>query len=131
MAKVICAFTGLGKTYLSKNYNNIIDHDITKYKQNYNLKQRENFEALKTLENRTKNNDFPKNWLTDLKKLLFTENIILFPADEEIRELLIKEKIDFTFIIPDLNSKDILINRYKNRGNNEIFISRAISQLQI
>ena len=62
---------------------------------------------------------------------MFTENIILFPADEEIRELLIKEKIDFTFIIPDLNSKDILINRYKNRGNNEIFISRAISQLQI
>ena len=32
MAKIICAFLGLGKTYLAKNYNNIIDHDITKYK---------------------------------------------------------------------------------------------------
>ncbi|MBP3635228.1 MAG: hypothetical protein J6J17_02050 [Bacilli bacterium] len=115
--------------FISK-YSNIIDHDVTKFKYKYDLNENINFEALKATNNRIKNKDFPDNWLMKLKELMNTGNIILVPADLEIRNILVKSKIDFIFIIPDLNSEKILIERYKKRGNNKKFIERAINQLQ-
>lgn len=62
--------------------------------------------------------------------MISQDNIILVPADLEIRTLLIKEGIDFIFVIPSLGSKQELITRYKGRGNNKAFISRAIKDLE-
>lgn len=42
-----------------------------------------------------------------------TDNIS--PVDLEIRNILVKKGVDFIFIMPDLNSKKILIERYKKR----------------
>lgn len=129
--KIFCVFAGLGKTFLSQKYPNVIDHDITKFKYKYNSHNKNiNYEALKATNNRVKNPDFPTNWLMELKWLMNTDNILLVPADLEIRNILVKNKMDFIFIIPDLNSKEILIERYKKRGNNEKFIERAVNQLQ-
>jgi len=129
--RIFCVFAGLGKTFLSQKYSNIIDHDVTKFKYKYDHNENINYEALKATENRVKNKDFPDNWLMKLKELMDAGvYIILVPADLEIRNILIKNKIDFIFIIPDLSSKKILIERYKKRGNNKKFIERAIKQLQ-
>lgn len=129
--KIFCVFAGLGKTFLSQKYPNVIDHDVTKFKYKYNNHDENiNYEALKATNNRVKNQDFPTNWLIKLKELMNTDNILLVPADLEIRNILVKNKIDFIFIMPDLNSKKILIDRYKKRGNNEKFIERAVNQLQ-
>lgn len=126
--KVICAFAGLGKTYLSKKHSNVIDHDISKYK--YISSNYTNWEALKATEGRIKNEAYPNNWLTKLNELLQTDNIILVPADLEIRNILLSEKIEFIFIIPSLDSKHNLVERYIKRGNNENFIKRAVSDLE-
>lgn len=128
-ARIFCVFAGLGKTFLAQKYSNVIDHDLSKYKYKYNYNDNINYEALKATNNRVKNKDFPDNWLMKLKELMNTDNIILVPADLEIRNILVKNKIDFIFIMPDLNSKKILIERYKKRGNNKEFIKRAINQL--
>lgn len=130
MAKIICAFAGLAKTFLAKKYNNVIDFDLTEYKYIYTKEQKENFEELKGTPNRNKNKDYPINWLEQLKKLMNTDYLILVPADLEIRDLLIKNKINFLFVMPDLDSEKTLIKRYKKRGNNKLFIERAIFELK-
>lgn len=128
-ATVICAFAGLGKSYLSKKYNYIEDFDIGpfKYKYQNNIK---NYECLKATQGRIKNEEYPFNYLKKLKQLLNQKIIILVPADSEIRQLLTEEGIDFIFVIPSLDSKKELIERYKYRGNNDAFIKRAIKDLE-
>lgn len=130
MSKVICAFAGLGKTYLSKKYSNIIDFDLQGFKYIYNQKDLYNIEKLKGLENKIKNKDWPKNYIIELRKLMNQRKIILVPADNEVREILVSENIDFVFIMPSLDSKDALIAKYKQRGNNQKYIQRAMSDLE-
>lgn len=129
MAKVICAFAGLGKTFLSKKYNNLIDLDIQKYKYVYN-NHLENYENLKGIDYKIKNKNWPNNYIDKLKELINQEKIIFVPADKDVRDILVKENIDFTFIMPSIESKDILIDRYKKRGNSEKFIKRATNDLE-
>lgn len=57
------------------------------------------------------------------------DKIILVPADEEVRQLLLLENISFVFVLPSFDSKDNLVERYKERGNSEKFIQRAIQNL--
>lgn len=125
---VISAFAGLGKTYLAHKYPKVIDHDIGSYKYVYNSTK--NLEVLKAKDGRIKNKDYPNNWLVKLKGHLQANNIIIVPADLEIRNILLHEQIDFIFLMPSLDSKDILVERYKKRGNNKNFIKRAISNLE-
>ncbi len=65
-----------------------------------------------------------------MKEIIKEDKIIFVPADLEIRDILIKEKIKFVFIMPSIDSKSELILRYKKRGNNEMFIKLAITDLE-
>lgn len=130
MSKVICAFADLGKTYLSKKYSNIIDFDLQEFKYIYKQEDLHNIEKLKGEENKLKNRDWPNNYMTELRKLINQERIILVPADKEVREILVSENINFVFIMPSLDSKDVLIARYNQRGNNQKYIQRAINDLE-
>lgn len=64
-----------------------------------------------------------------LKEIMSKDKIVLVPADEEVRQLLVLENISFVFILPSLDSKDNLVERYIERGNSEDFIQRAIQNL--
>lgn len=130
MSKIICTFAGLGKTYLSKKYSNIIDFDIQEFKYIYKQSDLYNIEKLKGTTNKIKNKDWPNNYIVELRKLINQEKIILIPADEEVRKILVSEKINFIFIMPSLDSKEDLITRYKKRGNNHKYIQRAINDLE-
>lgn len=130
MSKVICAFAGLGKTYLSKKYSNVIDFDLQNFKYIYNRKELNNIEKLKGIENKVINKDWPNNYIVQLRKIINQEKIILVPADKEIRDILVSENINFVFIMPSIDSKEDLINRYKKRGNNQKYIQRAINDLE-
>ncbi len=52
MSIIICAFAGLGKTYLSKKYKNIIDFDIIQFKYKKYGKTIEEQERKKATRNR-------------------------------------------------------------------------------
>lgn len=56
MSKIICAFAGLGKTYLSRKYSNVIDFDLQKFKYKYN-ENITNFEKYKGLNNKIINKE--------------------------------------------------------------------------
>lgn len=126
--KVICAFAGLGKSYLGKKYSYVEDCDIGPFKYKYDDSIK-NYECLKATQGRIKNEEYPFNYLEKLKQLINQNKIILVPADLQIRQLLTKQGIDFIFVIPSLDSKEELIARFKNRGNNDTFIKRAIKDL--
>lgn len=128
MSKIICAFAGLGKTYLSQKYSNVIDFDLQKFKYicNENIT---NFEKYKGLNNKIINKEWPQNYMKKLKEIMSKDKIILVPADEEVRQLLVLENISFVFVLPSLDSKDNLVERYIERGNSEDFIQRAILNL--
>lgn len=128
MSRVICAFAGLGKTYLSKKYT--IDFEIQNFKYIYKQEDLQNIEKLKGKENKLKNKDWPNNYIIQLKKLINQEKIILVPADKEVRDILVSENINFVFVMPSLESRDTLINRYIKRGNNQKYIKRAINDLE-
>ncbi|MFR0823449.1 MAG: hypothetical protein ACLU84_02500 [Clostridia bacterium] len=130
MAIVICAFAGLGKTFLSQKYANIIDFDIGPFKYENYCKNMEEQEKMKATPNRVRNKNYPQNYITALKKIIKLDNIVLVPADLEVRNILKDEQIDFIFIIPSIDSKCELIARYRKRGNNEMFINRAINDLE-
>ena len=128
MSKIICAFAGLGKTYLSQKYSNVIDFDLQKFKYIYN-ENITNFEEYKGLSNKIINKEWPQNYVKKLKEIMNKDKIILVPADEEVRQLLLLENISFVFVLPSFDSKDNLVERYKKRGNSEKFIQRAIQNL--
>ncbi len=128
MSKIICAFAGLGKTYLSQKYSNVIDFDLQKFKYIYN-ENITNFEEYKGLSNKIINKEWPQNYVKKLKEIMNKDKIILVPADEEVRQLLLLENISFVFVLPSFDSKDNLVERYKERGNSEKFIQRAIQNL--
>lgn len=128
MSKIICAFAGLGKTYLSQKYSNVIDFYLQKFKYIYN-ENITNFEEYKGLSNKIINKEWPQNYVKKLKEIMNKDKIILVPADEEVRQLLLLENISFVFVLPSFDSKDNLVERYKERGNSEKFIQRAIQNL--
>lgn len=130
MSKVICAFAGIGKTYVSKKYSNVIDYELQKFKYIYNQKELYNIEKLKGVENKVINKNWPNNYITQLRKIINKEKVVLVPADKEVRDILVKENINFILIMPSLDSKEQLINRYKKRGNNQKYIKRAINDLE-
>ena len=130
MSKVICAFAGIGKKYISKKYSNVIDFDLQKFKYIYNQKELYNIEKLKGVENKVINKNWPNNYITQLRKIINKEKVVLVPADKEVRDILVKENINFILIMPSLDSKEQLINRYKKRGNNQKYIKRAINDLE-
>lgn len=131
MGKIICAFAGLGKTFLSKKYyNKIIDFDLQNFKYIYKQKDLDNVEKLKGVKNKVLNKNWPDNYIAQLKKIITDENVILVPADKEVRDMLVKNKIDFIFVLPSLESKEKLIARYKQRGNNQNYIQRVVNDLE-
>lgn len=130
MSRVICAFTGLGKTYLSKKYSNVIDFDLQKFKYIYNQKDLDTIEKLKGIENKVINKNWPNNYIIQLRKIINQDKIILVPADKEVRDILVAENINFVFIMPSIDSKEELISRYIKRGNNQKYIKRAINDLE-
>lgn len=130
MSRVICAFAGLGKTYISKKYSNVIDFDLQNFKYIYNQKNLDNIEKLKGIENKVINKNWPNNYIIQLRKIINQDKIILVPADKEVRDILVSENINFVFVMPSLESKEELISRYIKRGNNQKYIKRAINDLE-
>lgn len=43
-------------------------------------------------------------------------------SHEDVRKELVKNKIDFTLVFPDISLKELYIQRYKKRGSPENFI---------
>lgn len=121
MNKVISAFPGIGKTTLVQTNKNYIDLESSDYKW---------FDIDKTLpiEERkgtakTISPDFPWNYIKKIIELTDMGFNVLISSHKEVREALQAQGVKYTIVLPSLDMKEEMINRYLGRGNQENFVN--------
>lgn len=124
--KVMSVFAGLGKTTVGNKYKNICDLTSSKYRYDYTNIDASDYEKMKYDCMRIVNPAWPKNYIDALLKSMDKYDLVLVPSNEDIRELLVANNIEFIFVLPSIDSKDMLLKRYKTRGNNEAMINEVM-----
>lgn len=99
---ILCtAFPGTGKSHFYNNSDKIVlDSDSSNFDKKY----------------------FPQNYIEHIKKNIGKADIILISSHDVVRNALVKEKLDFVLVFPDISLKDEYLQRYKDRGSDENFI---------
>lgn len=101
MAKLICGFPGVGKSYLTKNVANICDSDYSHW---------------------NKNNEWPKNYINYLKENIDKGFITLASSHKEVIAAVKDSGIDYVVVYPNINLKELYMMNYAERGSSEHFI---------
>lgn len=91
--KIISAFPGTGKSFYYKNNIDCLDSDSSKFDKEY----------------------FPSNYIKHIKDNIGKVNTILVSSHEEVRTELVKEKINFILVYPNIKLKEEYLKRYKER----------------
>jgi hypothetical protein len=107
---IISGFPGIGKSFLFNKYKNkiILDSDYSKFSW---------------IIDGIRNPQFPDNYINHIKNNIGIVDIILVSCHETVRNALVENIINFYLVYPDKKLKDIYLNNYKNRGNNDNFIN--------
>ena len=121
MHKVISAFPGIGKTTLVQTNKNYIDLESSDYKwididKTLSIEERKG--TAKTI-----NPDFPENYIKKITELTDMGFNVLISSHKEVREALQTQSIEYTIVLPSLDMKEEMINRYLSRGNQESFVN--------
>ena len=125
MGIIISGFAGIGKTTIDEKWPNIIDLESSDYKWNYENIKTEfmNKEKRKGIANRSPNPSWPKNYIKKIIEKAKEYDIVLISQDLEARECLKENGYSYYVCFPTKECKQQFIERYKNRGNNNKFIS--------
>lgn len=97
---IICGFPGVGKSSICRTIPNYVDLESTPFKKNWEL-------YADVIEHMEKNH----------------YNVFV-SSHIQLRKELRKRKINYIFVVPEEDLKDVYIERYKNRGNSESFIKQ-------
>ncbi len=102
-AIIIAGFPGAGKTYFYENTpKKVLDSDSSKFDKS----------------------NFPNNYIENIKMNIENFDIILVSTHKEVRDALVKNKLPFYLVYPELTSKDEFLKKYKERGNSKEFIKK-------
>lgn len=96
--KIISAFSGTGKTFLSNIKSDKIIYDLGCSR--FNIYDKPNF---------------PQNYVKEIKNMIGKVDILLISTHKEVRDALLENNIDFTLVFPDEDLKEEYISRYKGR----------------
>jgi hypothetical protein len=117
---IYSGFAGIGKTYAAKTNKNVIDLESSQYQwQNADSKSIESAKGNYT----KKNPNWPKNYINEIITKNNQKYIVLISAQPIILHELEKKKIEFNTVTPEIDDKEIYLDRYKNRGNSKEFVS--------
>ena len=115
-AIIVSAFPGCGKSQCVKDHPELRIKDSDS--SNFSWIKDENINNT-----RERNPEFPKNYIEYLKSIKDDYDIIFVSSHKEVREALTNELIPYFLVCPRLECKQEYLKRYKNRGNDESFIS--------
>ncbi|AKA61965.1 hypothetical protein Pm5461_100 [Proteus phage vB_PmiM_Pm5461] len=101
---IVCAFPGTGKSYATEQF--------LKYGIKVSDSDSSNFDK----------SEFPQNYIKHLKEMRYKQTLTFASSHKVVREALLKEKVPFYVVVPDISLKDEYLKRYKQRGSNESFI---------
>lgn len=121
MHKVISAFPGIGKTTLVQTNKNYIDLESSDYKW-VDIDKTLSIEERKGIA-KTINPDFPENYIKKITELTDMGFNVLISSHKEVREALQAQSIEYTIVLPSLDMKEEMTNRYLSRGNQESFVN--------
>lgn len=99
MGIVISGFGGVGKTELAKKYENVIDLESIIWKWKYDVDITEKIEYYKSYEKRTPNENYPQNYIDEIKKAIIEYDIVLVAFSNIIIEELKKIILIFYYVI--------------------------------
>ena len=100
--KLISAFPGTGKSYFFDNsFLKVLDIDSSNFDKS----------------------EFPENYIKHIKDNIGKVDVILISSHKDVRDTLLENNIKFTLVYPEKSLKDEYIKRYKQRGNDEKFIT--------
>lgn len=125
--KVISVFAGLGKTTVGNKYSNVCDLQSSPYRCDYSNISEKDYEKMKYVKSRISNPDWPINYLKAIKEATKKYDVVLVPSNPDIRNLLLDNNIDFLFVLPSIDSREILYERYKARGNSQELIDTVMN----
>ena len=124
---IVLAYVGTGKTEVTKRYQNVWNPSSDSYR--YIWDKDIPLEQRKGSLNRTENPDFPNNYIDAISEKIHSSDIVMLPLTEKLFPLYdskeFKDKMKGVRIIlacPPRDRFDDYIERYKARGNSEIFI---------
>ena len=125
---IISGFPGVGKTYLSTKYSNIIDLDGMPYIYKLTPEQEKmSYEQLKGLDNRIKDENWQMNYIEDILEQEKKYDVVLICQHKELLECLDKRGIEYIIVFPEKTCKEEYAKRYKDRGNHQIYIDKKIA----
>jgi len=137
MGKIIAAFAGVGKSFIGKKYENILDLESTYYKWLDNGVANLTEEERKGNKNRVLNPNWPQNYIAEILKQKDNYDIVLIQLsherlkNEQIFEYFNENKIEFYVARPNLSGWKYIEDRLRTRGNTEEFINQVKDNFEI
>lgn len=116
---IYSAFPGTGKTFASSKSTTIIDAESSNF-QWLDATGGTNESTKGTL--KIKNPDWPQNYIEYIIEKSKT-NTVLIASQPAVLNALDNANVAYTTVAPLSSDKQIYLQRYKKRGNNESFIS--------
>lgn len=107
--RIISGFPGVGKSTL---FNTDSDLKITDSDSS----------QFSWIEKGVRNPNFPKNYIDHIKDCMGKYDIVLVSSHKVVRDALRDNGINYEIFYPSEGDKEIYIERYRNRGNDENFI---------
>ncbi len=121
---LIAGFGAIGKTAVSKKYNNVMDLESSSFKYIIDDELKKlNPEERKGLKSRKLNKEFPDNYYNEIIKDLEVYEIVLISMHNEIIDLLEENNINYYVVYPEENMIEEILERCKNRGNKDDFLN--------
>lgn len=123
---LIAGFGAIGKTTVSKKYDNVIDLESSSFKYIIDDELKKlNPEERKGLKSRKLNKEFPDNYYNEIMKDLEIYDIVFISMHNEIINLLEENNINYYVVYPEENMIEEILERCKNRGNKDDFLKRC------
>ena len=137
MGKIISAFAGVGKTYVGKKYQNVLDLESTYYKWLENGVAHLTEEERKGRKDRVLNPLWPKNYIEEILKQKDNYDIVLIQlshkrlSNEQIFEYFDKNNIEYFVARPNLSGWEDIEKRLNDRGNTQEFIGQVKNNFNV
>ena len=120
---IIASFPAMGKSTFAKKYPNVIDLESTEYQ--WILSDEQKLLGVEERKGmlRTKNPEWPSNYIAEIKKAVKKYNFVLVTSTKLVRQGLKECGKEYFLIYPEIQDKNEYIKRCIKRGNSKTFIN--------
>jgi len=137
MGTIVAAFAGVGKSYVGKKYENIIDLESTYFKWLENGIATLTEEERKGRKDRVLNPQWPYNYVREILIMRDSHDIVLTMLgherlkSKEMFDYFDKYNIEYYVARPNLSAWPIIEQRLKDRGNTPEFIAQVKDNFEV